>query len=101
MLAFYVQHRSQAVVTDTNGVTRYEVECIMAQRGTGARREMLVHWKGYGTEHDEWRSRSDLTRSAPKAVAEYDAMQQGGSTHAARSALRQLLASMDRPSVAA
>ena len=89
------------MVTDTNGVTSYEVECILAQRGAGARREMLVHWKGYGTEHDEWRSRSELVRGASKAVAEYDALQQGGSTHAARTALSQLLTSMGRPSAAA
>ena len=64
--------------TDTNGVARYEVECVLAQRGSGARRELLVRWKGYGAEHDEWQLRSELVRTAPLVVAEYDALQQGG-----------------------
>lgn len=79
-----------AVETDTNGVARYEVECALAQRGSGARRELLVRWKGYGAEHDEWRPRKELMRSAPAVVAQYDALQQGGSTYAAQAALSQL-----------
>ena len=47
------------------------------QRGLGTRREMLVRWKGYGAEHDQWQRRSELLRSAPLKVAEYDAIGQG------------------------
>jgi hypothetical protein len=78
------------VLTDTNGVASYEVECVVAQRGAGNRRELLVRWKGYGAEHDEWQRRSELIRSAPVVVAEYDALQQGGSERAAQAALNQL-----------
>jgi len=75
-----------AVDADTNGVARYEVECVTAQRGNGAQRELLVRWKGYGAEHDEWQRRSELVRSAPIVVAQFEALQQG------RGALSQLLA---------
>jgi len=87
------QRHSQppAVRTDTNGVGEYEVECVTAQRGVGMRRQLLVRWKGYGAEHDEWQSRSQLVRTAPVAVAEFDALQQGGTQQAAMAALYQLL----------
>jgi hypothetical protein len=68
-----------AVDTDTNGSGQYEVESVVAQRGKGIRRELLVRWKGYGPEHDEWIRRSQLKHTAPLVVAEYDAIQQGGS----------------------
>ena len=75
-----------AVDADTNGAARYEVECVIAQRGHAAQRELLVRWKGYGAEHDEWQRRSELVRSAPIVVAQFEALQQG------RAALSQLLA---------
>ena len=65
-----------AVDTDTNGVTSYEVERIVAQRGPTRSRQLLVRWVGYAPEHDEWKGRSELLRSAPDAVAEWDALQQ-------------------------
>lgn len=64
-----------AVETDTNGVAEYEVECILAQRGTARRREMLVRWLGYAAEHDQWKPRSELQETAPEKVAEFDALQ--------------------------
>jgi hypothetical protein len=64
-----------AVETDTNGVASYEVECVLAQRGAASRRELLVRWKGYGAEDDQWQPRSQLVRSAAKAVANFDAQQ--------------------------
>lgn len=63
----------------------------MAQRRNGTRRELLIRWKGYGPEHDEWQLRSELIRTAPERVAEYDALQQGISPQAAQAALYQLL----------
>ena len=83
--------RPPAVATDTNGVSSYEVERILAQRGAGARRELLVRWKGYGAEDDQWQPRGELVAKSP-AVAEFDALQQGGSGHAAEVALNQLTA---------
>lgn len=80
-----------AVDRDTNGVAQYEVECVMAQRGGhGRNRELLIRWKGYGPEHDQWQSRSELVRTAPLKVAEFDALQ-GTEQFAARAALNQTL----------
>jgi hypothetical protein len=90
-----------AVEADSNGVASYEVEAVVAQRGTGVRRELLVRWKGYGAEHDEWQRRSALARSAPVAVAEFDALQQGGSQRAVLAAFSQLVASTSKEPAAA
>jgi hypothetical protein len=68
-------HQPPAVLTDSNGAASYEVESVLAQRGSAGRRELLVRWKGYGAEHDEWQRRSELMQSAPIAVAEFDARQ--------------------------
>lgn len=84
-------HEPPAVIADSNGVAEWEVESVMAQRGAGARRELLIRWKGYGPEHDQWQSRSQLIRTAPLRVAEFDAIQQGGSQRAALAALSQLV----------
>ena len=65
----------------------------MAQRGAGANRQLLVRWQGYGAEHDEWIRRSELVRSAPDVVAQYDALQGGHTGYLARIALSQLWAS--------
>jgi hypothetical protein len=89
-------HQPPAVDADTNGVARYEIEAVVAQRGKGAQRELLVRWKGYGAEHDEWQRRSELIHTSAHAVAEFDALQQGGSQRAALCALAQLLASARR-----
>lgn len=80
-----------AVSTDTNGVSSYAVEAIVAQRRVGARSQLLVRWLGYGPEHDEWQPRSVLVKSAPIAVAEFDALQRGGSREAAQAALHLIL----------
>lgn len=82
-----------AVDADTNGVARYEVECVVAQKGVNNRRQLLVRWKGYGAEHDEWKLRSELVKSAPEVVAQYDALQLGGSMHAIELSLNRLMIS--------
>jgi hypothetical protein len=68
-------HQPPAVSADTNGAASYEVESVLAQRGKANRREMLVHWKGYGSEHVQWQPRAELARTAPMAVADFDARQ--------------------------
>jgi hypothetical protein len=70
-----------AVDHDTNGVARYEVESVLAQRGGARRCELLVRWKGYGAEDDQWKLRSELAREAPAMVAEFDARQVLSTTH--------------------
>jgi hypothetical protein len=73
-----------AVSADTNGVASYEVEAVLAQRGGRGRQELLVRWKGYGAEHDQWQPRTELMRSAPRRVADFDARQRDGAQHAAQ-----------------
>jgi hypothetical protein len=80
-----------AVSVDTNGAESYEVEAVLAQRGGRARRQLLVRWKGYGAEHDQWQPRAQLTRSAPLAVADFDA-RQTGLAHISQLALARRLA---------
>ena len=82
-------HKPPAVEADTNGDVNYEVECILAQRGSATRRELLVRWVGYGAEDDQWQPRSKLVRSAPIAVANFDALQRHDGVQAS---LHQLLA---------
>jgi hypothetical protein len=78
------------------------VEAVLAQRGTGTLRELLIRWKGYGPEDDQWQRRCELVRTAPEKVAEYDGLQVGNSLHAARSALYQVLMyTSSRPDYAA
>jgi hypothetical protein len=52
-----------------------------------------VRWRGYGAEHDEWIRRSELVRTAPDVVAQFDALQGGHTDYLARVALSQLWAS--------
>ena len=73
-----------ATDTDTNGAASYEVECVLAQRGGRGRKELLVRWKGYGAEHDQWLSRTEVARSASEAIAEFNARQRDGAYHAAQ-----------------
>ena len=68
-------HQPPAVDTDTNGAAQYAVECVVAQRGSAARRELLIRWEGYGAEHDQWQPRRELMKTAPDKVAEFDALQ--------------------------
>ena len=72
-----------AVDHDSNGVASYEVDSVLTQRGGSSRRELLVRWKGYGPEHDQWQLRRELTRTAPEVVAEFDARQAQGDAKAA------------------
>jgi len=77
-------HQPPAVSTDTNGAASYEVDSVLAQRGGRGRKELLVRWKGYGAEHDQWLSRSEVARSASEVIAEFDARQRDGAYHAAQ-----------------
>ena len=62
----------------------YEVEGVLSQKGSANQRQLLVRWKGYGAEHDQWQRRSELVRSAPIAVQEFDARQGDGSFQTAQ-----------------
>ena len=89
-----------AVDHDSNGVASYEVDSVLAQRGGSNRRELLVRWKGYGAEHDQWQPRAQLIRSAPLAVADFDA-RQDGILHVSQMALAARARWLSRGSAAA
>jgi len=78
-----------AVEYDTNGNACYEVDSLLAERGSARRRELLVRWKGYGPEADQRKSRTELIREVPHLVAEFDALQAGGRAHINQLAQRQ------------
>ena len=52
------------------------MQCIVAERGSVRNRQLLVRWAGYAPEHDEWKRRRDLMRTAAAAVEEWDALQE-------------------------
>jgi len=60
---------------DTNGDIVYEVERVIAARGSGRALRYLVAWKGYPPEENTWQTRSDLLPSAREALAEFEATQ--------------------------
>lgn len=49
----------------------YEVEAILDSRGTGAKKQFLIHWKGYDDEGENtWEPSANLD---PELVADYEA----------------------------
>jgi len=50
----------------------WELESIIAKRGTGARTRYLVKWKGYPTWESTWEPLSSLS-NARRAIADYEA----------------------------
>ena len=67
--------RPAPVVLREDGVEEFEVERIIDRRGTGARTEYLVEWKGYPLWEASWENRRELLTSAAEAVADFEAEQ--------------------------
>ena len=57
-------------VTLADGAEVYEVESILAHRGTGTRAQYLVKWRGYPHSESTWEKRSSLV-DAQDAIDEY------------------------------
>jgi len=55
-----------------DGAEVYEVEQILARRGSGARTQFLVKWKGYPTWEATWQSRASLAQ-AKELLEEFEA----------------------------
>jgi hypothetical protein len=48
-----------------DGSLRWEVETILAARGQGSQRQLLVRWEGYGPDRDTWEPREVMLEDAP------------------------------------
>lgn len=66
----------------TNG--EYEVASLVAHRtiaeGQKKVEQYQVRWKGYSARHDTWEPASDLQKTVPKKVAEYDKRVKAGTS---------------------
>lgn len=51
----------------------YEVEGILARRGSGSRVQYLVQWKGYPLYEATWEPRASLMDGARQVVEAYEA----------------------------
>jgi hypothetical protein len=58
------------VVLDDNGAKEWEVEEVLAQRGTGSRRQYLVKWKGWPLWEATWEKESNL-ENAQESLDEF------------------------------
>src|ERR1700733_12967323 len=53
-----------------NGEPEYEVETILDSRMHYRKLQYLVHWKGYGPEHNSWEPANNPA-NAPELIAEF------------------------------
>jgi hypothetical protein len=58
-------------ITLEDGAEQYEVESILARRGSGARSQYLVKWLGYPVWEATWEKSSSLTK-AKDAVQDFE-----------------------------
>ena len=77
LLTWYVEPKFQGQHKDPapppviiNEEEEYEVEEVQKHRTWGWGTQYLVHWKGYGDEHDQWIAESGL-RHAKQAIEDY------------------------------
>jgi hypothetical protein len=64
------RHQPPPLPLQVAGEEEYEVDSILAHRGSGRGRTFLVRWKGYGPEHDTWEPLRNLA-NAKQLLAEY------------------------------
>ena len=66
------RHPPEPAPIEVEGEEEYEVDSVLNSRrwGRGKKLQYLVHWKGWGPEHDSWEDASNLT-NAPAKVKEF------------------------------
>ena len=70
-LKFQGQHKDPALPPMIiNKEEEYKVEEVWKHRTQGWRTQYLVHWKGYGDEHDQWIAETGLTHTR-EAIEDY------------------------------
>jgi len=58
---FKEQHKDPTLLlTIINEEEEYEMEEVRKHRKCGRGTQYLVHWKGYGDEHDQWIAETGL-----------------------------------------
>ena len=68
---FQSQHKNPAPLpTIINEEEEYEVKEVWKHRTRGRETQYLVHWKGYGDEHDQWILELGLPH-AKQAIEDY------------------------------
>jgi hypothetical protein len=65
------------VVRDANGQLEFEVEKVLAQRGTERRRQYLVKWKGYPLYEATWEAAESLGNAKAKLKQFLDSVGKG------------------------
>ena len=55
-----------------DGAQIFEVDRLLAVRGTGRRLEYLVRWKGYPDWEATWQTARELQTTAAEAIAEFE-----------------------------
>jgi hypothetical protein len=61
-------HIAPKPLVTTNGLTEYFIDKILDRRPRGCGHQFLVHWTGYGPEHDLWLPRSELLETEVLAI---------------------------------
>ena len=70
-MEFTSQHKDPVPPSDIiNEEKEYEVEEIRGHRKKGRDTQFLIHWKGYGNEHDQWMAEANLPH-AKEAIQDY------------------------------
>ena len=70
-LKFKGQHEEPASPpTIINEEEEYEVEEVRKHKKQGRGTQYLIHWKGYGDEHDQWIAESGLPHTK-NAIKDY------------------------------
>ena len=70
-MEFASQHKDPAPLPDIiHEEEEYEVEEIRGHCKKGRGIQFLVHWKGYGNEHDQWMTEANL-KHAKEAIQDY------------------------------
>ena len=70
-MEFTSQHKNLVPLPDIiNEEEEYEVEEIRRHRKKERRTQFLIHWKGYGNEHDQWMAQTNL-QHAKEAIQDY------------------------------
>lgn len=66
------RHPPEPAPLEVEGEEEYEVEDVLESRRYGRWKKLqyLIHWKGWGPEHDSWEDAADL-ENAPQVVQKF------------------------------